>query len=212
MRIRNLSNKDSILKDSSYVISDPLKYKGRWRDYFGGDNPIYLEIGTGKCKFIYNMAKNFPDINFIGVERIDTVLAYGVRELMEQPKLDNLVLINYDAFKIDEIFSGEIDEVFLNFSDPWPKKRHEKRRLTSLRFLKKYDIIFSSDKCINFKTDNKGLFEYSIVSLSNYGYKIVDISLDLHKRDDIFNVVTEYEEKFSRKGENICYLKAKKNI
>lgn len=212
MRIRNLSNKDSILKDSSYVISDPLKYKGRWRDYFGGDNPIYLEIGTGKCKFIYNMAKNFPDINFIGVERIDTVLAYGVRELMEQPKLDNLVLINYDAFKIDEVFSGEIDEVFLNFSDPWPKKRHEKRRLTSLRFLKKYDIIFSSDKCINFKTDNKGLFEYSIVSLSNYGYKIVDISLDLHKRDDIFNVVTEYEEKFSRKGENICYLKAKKNI
>lgn len=212
MRIRNLSNKDSILKNSSYVISDPLKYKGKWHDYFGGDNPIYLEIGTGKCKFIYNMAKNFPDINFIGVERIDTVLAYGVKELMEQPKLDNLVLINYDAFKIDEIFSGEIDEVFLNFSDPWPKKRHEKRRLTSLRFLKKYDIIFSSDKCINFKTDNKELFEYSIVSLSNYGYKIVDISLDLHKRDDIFNVVTEYEEKFSRRGENICYLKAKKNI
>ena len=212
MRIRNLSNKDSILKSSSYVISDPLKYKGKWRDYFGSDNPIYLEIGTGKCKFIYNMAKSFPDINFIGVERIDTVLAYGVRELMEYPKLDNLVLINYDAFKIDEIFSGEIDEVFLNFSDPWPKKRHEKRRLTSLRFLKKYDIIFSSDKCINFKTDNKGLFEYSIVSLSNYGYKIVDISLDLHKRDDIFNVVTEYEDKFSRKGVNICYLKAKKNI
>ena len=212
MRIRNLTNKETILTNSPYVISNPSNYKNKWHNYFKNNNPIYLEIGTGKCKFIYNMAKKFPQINFIGIEKIDTVLAYGIKEIENKPHLNNLALINYDAFQIEEIFKNEIDQIFLNFSDPWPKKRHEKRRLTSLRFLKKYDIIFSSDKCINLKTDNKAFFEYSIISLSNYGYKIVDISLDLHNKNDIFNVITEYENKFSHKGENICYLKVEKNI
>ena len=158
------------------------------------------------------MAKKNPDINFIGIEIIDTVLAYGVRELEKLEILGNLVLINYDANNIDSLFYKEIDMVFLNFSDPWPKKRHEKRRLTSFSFLKKYDIIFSSDRKIMFKTDNKELFEYSIISLTTYGYKIVDISLDLHKDKDFDNVMTEYEKKFSSKGDKIYMLKAVKDI
>ena len=129
MRIRNIKNKDKILEKSNYVIKNPLEYKGCWQKYFKNKNPIYLEIGTGKCKFIYEMAKKNPDINFIGIERIDTVLAYGVRELEKLEILGNLVLINYDANNIDSLFNKEIDMVFLNFSDPWPKKRHEKRRL-----------------------------------------------------------------------------------
>lgn len=212
MRIRNIKNKDKILEKSNYVIKNPLEYKGCWQKYFKNKNLIYLEIGTGKCKFIYEMAKKNPDINFIGIERIDTVLAYGVRELEKLEILGNLVLINYDANNIDSLFYKEIDMVFLNFSDPWPKKRHEKRRLTSFSFLKKYDIIFSSDRKIMFKTDNKELFEYSIISLTTYGYKIVDISLDLHKDKDFDNVMTEYEKKFSSKGDKIYMLKAVKDI
>ena len=212
MRIRNIKNKDKILEKSNYVIKNPLEYKGCWQKYFKNKNPIYLEIGTGKCKFIYEMAKKNPNINFIGIERIDTVLAYGVRELEKLEILGNLVLINYDANNIDSLFYKEIDMVFLNFSDPWPKKRHEKRRLTSFSFLKKYDIIFSSDRKIMFKTDNKELFEYSIISLTTYGYKIVDISLDLHKDKDFDNVMTEYEKKFSSKGDKIYMLKAVKDI
>lgn len=212
MRIRNIKNKDKILEKSNYVIKNPLEYKGCWQKYFKNKNPIYLEIGTGKCKFIYEMAKKNPDINFIGIERIDTVLAYGVRELEKLEILGNLVLINYDANNIDSLFNKEIDMIFLNFSDPWPKKRHEKRRLTSFSFLKKYDIIFSSDRKIMFKTDNKELFEYSIISLTTYGYKIVDISLDLHKDKDFDNVMTEYEKKFSSKGDKIYMLKAVKDI
>lgn len=212
MRIRNIKNKDKILEKSNYVIKNPLEYKGCWQKYFKNKNPIYLEIGTGKCKFIYEMAKKNPDINFIGIERIDTVLAYGVRELEKLEILGNLVLINYDANNIDSLFYKEIDMVFLNFSDPWPKKRHEKRRLTSFSFLEKYDIIFSSDRKIMFKTDNKELFEYSIISLTTYGYKIVDISLDLHKDKDFDNVMTEYEKKFSSKGDKIYMLKAVKDI
>lgn len=212
MRIRNIKNKDKILEKSNYVIKNPLEYKGCWQKYFKNKNPIYLEIGTGKCKFIYEMAKKNPDINFIGIERIDTVLAYGVRELEKLEILGNLVLINYDANNIDSLFYKEIDMVFLNFSDPWPKKRHEKRRLTSFSFLKKYDIIFSSDRKIMFKTDNKELFEYSIISLTTFGYKIVDISLDLHKDKDFDNVMTEYEKKFSSKGDKIYMLKAVKDI
>ena len=212
MRIRNIKNKDKILEKSNYVIKNPLEYKGCWQKYFKNKNPIYLEIGTGKCKFIYEMAKKNPDINFIGIERIDTVLAYGVREFEKLEILGNLVLINYDANNIDSLFNKEIDMVFLNFSDPWPKKRHEKRRLTSFSFLKKYDIIFSSDRKIMFKTDNKELFEYSIISLTTYGYKIVDISLDLHNDKDFDNVMTEYEKKFSSKGDKIYMLKAVKDI
>lgn len=129
MRMRNVKNKKEILEKSSYVIDNSCDYKGNWKSLFGNDNPIYIEIGPGKCQFIYNMAKKYPNINFIGIERIDSVLAFGVEKLECKEKLGNLFLINYDAFKIDSLFDKEIDHILLNFSDPWPKKRHEKRRL-----------------------------------------------------------------------------------
>ena len=211
MRVRNVKNKDEILKNCPYVVNSPEKYKGKWEQYFKNNNPIFLEIGPGKCSFIKEMAKLYPNINFVGVERIDSVLALGVCDL-EKSDYKNLALINYDANDIDSLFNNEVEEIYLNFSDPWPKKRHEKRRLTSFSFLKKYDIIFKGDRNINLKTDNKDLFEYSIISLSNYGYALTDVSLDLHSRDNINNVMTEYEKKFSKKGYKIYYLKAIKNI
>lgn len=208
VRIRNIKNKGEILSDSSYVISNPTLYKGKWSSLFKNNNKIDLEIGTGKCSFIYEMARLNPNVNYVGVERIDTVLALGIKEISLLPHLDNLYLINYDALKIEDVFDKEINTLYLNFSDPWPKSRHEKRRLTNYRFLEKYDIIFKSDKKLIFKTDNKGLFEYSIVSLSNFGYKITDLSLDLHKKQDYNNVMTEYEKKFASKGFPIYMLKA----
>lgn len=212
MRVRNIKNKVQILKNSNYVIDDPSLYKGKWDTLFKNNNKINVEIGTGKCSFIYEMARQNPNINFIGIERIDTVLALGIKELESKPFLDNLLLVNYDAFKIDDIFDKEVDTLYLNFSDPWPKKRHEKRRLTNFRFLQKYDIMFLSDKKIIMKTDNRELFEYSVVSLSNYGYKINDLSLDLHSKEDYNNIITEYEDKFSRKGCKIYMLSASKSI
>lgn len=212
MRVRNLKNKNEILDNSSYVVKNPAKYKGCFNKLFGNDNPICVEIGSGKCSFIYEMARQNPDCNYIGVEVQDSILAIGVREISKLPKLDNLYLIKYDALKIDEVFDGEVDTLYLNFSDPWPKKRHEKRRLTNFRFLEKYDIMFLSDKKIVMKTDNEGLFEYSVVSLSKYGYKIIDLSLDLHKREDYNNIMTEYERKFSSKGSKIYMLSANKKV
>ena len=208
MRIRNVKNKEDILNNNSCVVLDPCSFKGKWSSCFGNSNPIHLEIGPGKCGFIREMALRNPDINFIGVERIDSVLAIGVRELDNVP---NLRLINYDANKIDEIFSNEISLLYLNFSDPWPKARHAKRRLTSSIFLEKYDKIFVDKKRIVQKTDNEGLFAYSIVSLSNYGYVIDEVCLDLHNclKDD--NIETEYEKKFASKGCKIFMLKATKN-
>ena len=210
MRVRNVKNKKEILDNSKYIINNPSVYKGKWKELFKNNNSIHLEIGTGKCSFIYEMARQNPSINFIGIERIDTVLALGVKELVNKPVLDNLYLVNYDALKIEDLFDREIETLYLNFSDPWPKSRHEKRRLTNFRFLEKYDIIFLGDKRIVMKTDNRDLFEYSVVSLSNYGYKITDLSLDLHKKEDYNNIMTEYEEKFSKKGCQIYMLSAVK--
>lgn len=208
MRIRNVKNKEDILNNNSCVVLDPCSFKGKWSSCFGNSNPIHLEIGPGKCGFIREMALRNPDINFIGVERIDSVLAIGVRELDNIP---NLRLINYDANKIDEIFSNEISLLYLNFSDPWPKTRHAKRRLTSSIFLEKYDKIFVDKKKIIQKTDNEDLFAYSIVSLSNYGYVIDEVCLDLHNCVKNDNIETEYEKKFASKGCKIFMLKATKN-
>lgn len=209
MRIRNIKNKLDILNSNNCVIENPSSLRGKWEDEFKNNNPIHLEIGPGKCKFIIENALKYPNINFIGVERIDTVLALGVKNIKEY--IPNLRLINYDANKIEEVFSNEIDTLYLNFSDPWPKKRHAKRRLTSSVFLAKYENIFKNKKEIIQKTDNQSLFEYSIISLSQFGYKIEELSLDLHNslKDD--NIETEYEKKFSSKGCKIFMLKATKN-
>ena len=206
MRVRNVKNKEEIISNSIYTIDNPESYKGKWQTLFNNNNPIYLEIGMGKGKFILENAKNNPNINYIGIEKNGSVLSYAIKKI-EEYKLNNLKLICFDANKIDEIFSKDIDLLYLNFSDPWPKNRHEKRRLTSNSFLEKYDKIFKKDKVIEMKTDNQGLFEYSLITLTNYNYKIQDISLDLTNKKDFINVSTEYEEKYILKNNRIYYLK-----
>lgn len=208
MRLRNVKNKEQILNNSNYVINNPKEYKGKWHTLFNNKNAIHLEIGTGKCKFIKDMALKYPNINFIGVEKSQSVLALGTKTIEEH--IPNLRLISYDALKLDEIFEKEIDTIYLNFSDPWPKKRCAKRRLTHENFLKVYDKIFKDKKIIIQKTDNMHLFEFSIISLSNYGYTLKDIKLDLQNDENSDNIMTEYEIKFREKGNNIYKLIAEK--
>ena len=162
----------------------------------------------GKGDFIIEHAKRFPNINFIGIEKFDSVIVRAIEKVPED--LPNLRLIRMDAKEIDEVFDKEVERVFLNFSDPWPKKRHHSRRLTSHIFLNKYENIFKNEKEIVQKTDNRDLFEYSVISLSTFGYKIEDISLDLHNSNYEDIITTEYEKKFVSKGNNIYYLVAKK--
>lgn len=206
MRQRNVKNKDIIINNSRYIILSPLEYKGCYKKLFNNNNPIFVEIGMGKGNFILNNAKKYPNINFIGIERFDSILALALKKI-DLEELDNLKIIRMDASIIDDVFDHEIDKVFLNFSDPWPKKRHTERRLTSKTFLDKYEKIFKNNKCIEMKTDNRELFEFSLKTFTNNGYIVEDISLDLHNSDYPDNILTEYEEKFSKSGNNIYYVK-----
>ena len=208
MRQRNVKNKEEIMANSSYLILDGSTYKGKWKKLFNNSNPIHIEIGTGKGNFIINKAINNPDINFIGIEKFDSIIARCLQKIPEG--IPNLKILRLNALGIEDVFDKEIDTIYLNFSDPWPKKKWHKRRLTSNIFLEKYDKVFKKDKRIVQKTDNRDLFEYSIISLSCYGYKIVDLTFDLHNSHIEDNIMTEYEEKFSSKGSNIYYLEAVK--
>ncbi len=202
MRLRNVKDASIKIDASNYIIKNYEDYKGKYKSIFNNDNKLCIEIGMGKGDFIIGMARNNPDINYIGIEKYDSVMVRAVEKLDRLDigiELQNLKLIKMDAEYIDKVFDKEIDTIYLNFSDPWPKDRHEKRRLTSSNFLKKYDSLFKSTKHIIFKTDNRKLFEYSIKTLTDYGYIINNISLDLHS-DDISNVETEYEKRFSNLG------------
>lgn len=210
MRIRNIKNADSILNNSKYFIDNPTDYKGKYKELFNNDNPIYLEVGMGKGDFIIGMAEKYPNINFIGFEKYESVLVRAIKKL-DTSNIENVRIICADASNIDEIFDHEIDKLYLNFSDPWPKKRHYKRRLTYRDFLSKYDLCFKDNANIEFKTDNDTLFESSLVELNNYGYTFDEVILDLHSKD-IDNVETEYERKFSAKGFKIKRLIAHKSI
>lgn len=209
MRLKCVKGAKERVEASSYLVLDPLKYKGKYKELFKNNNPIYIEIGMGKGNFIIENAKRYTDINFIGIEKYDSVIVRAVEKL-ENIELPNLKLIRMDANKINDIFDKEIDLIYLNFSDPWPKVRHEKRRLSSHEFLKKYDFIFKNKKNIIMKTDNRKLFEYSIISYTSYGYKINDISLNLYKDDITFNIPTEYEMKFHDKGLPIYKIEVEK--
>jgi len=201
MRLRNVKNKEEVLNKSKIFITNPEEYIGSWNKVFGNNNEIHIEIGMGKGSFIIEMAKRYPNINFIGIEKYDSVI---VRALEKIDYLDNLRIVRMDASLIEYSFKNEVSLIYLNFSDPWPKKRHALRRLTSPVFLKKYDTVFKGNSVIYQKTDNRELFEYSLVSLSEYGYTIKEISLDLYKLEDLsFNVPTEYEIKFNNKGQPI---------
>lgn len=210
MRLKNVKNASEIISKSSYVVLNPEDNKGKWNSVFKNNNPIDVEIGMGKGDFIINMAKKYPNVNFIGIEMFDSVIVRAVQKL-DMKDIPNLKLIRVDANEIESIFDKEINTIYLNFSDPWPKKRHAKRRLTSHLFLEKYDNIFKFKKEIIQKTDNINLFSYSISSLSTYGYTLDYVTLDLLSENDPDNVLTEYESKFNSKGVRICKLVAHKD-
>ena len=212
MRLRNVKNKEEILKGSKLLILDYESKKGLWNKEFNNNNPIYIEIGMGKGDFILQNAKMYPEINFIGIEKYDSIVARAIQKIEQEELPTNLRLIRMDAKNIKDAFSKEIERIYLNFSDPWPKKRHSERRLTSNTFLKEYDNIFKNTKEIIMKTDNQELFEYSLVTLSNNGYILQKVSLDLHSSDIENNIMTEYEKKFSENGIKINYVCAKKNV
>ena len=207
MRLRNVKGASTIIENCPFIIKDYKGYKGNYKTIFNNNNPIHIEIGMGKGDFIIGMAKKYPEINFIGIEKFDSVIVRAIEKLDEE--IPNLKLIRMDAIEINKVFDKEVDTLYLNFSDPWPKTRHAKRRLTSEVFLKLYDNIFSGIPHIIQKTDNIGLFAYSIESLSKYGYTLEKVSLDL-ENTDIENVETEYERKFKNLGVKINYLNAKK--
>lgn len=209
MRLKYNKNAKGILEESKYVIKNPEQNKGKWNKVFNNSNPIEIEIGCGKGDFLIENALTYKDKNFIGIEMYDTVLMHAVNKIDKE--IPNLRFIRMDARLIDEIFDKEIDLIYLNFSDPWPKTRNAKRRLTHERFLVCYDKIFKGKKVIYMKTDNTKLFEFSIESLSKYGYKLKNISLDLVNSNIENNIMTEYEKKFTLKGIKINRLEAYKD-
>ena len=207
MRLRNVKNKEEILNNSDYLIKNPTDFKGKWKSLFKNDNPIYIEIGMGKGKFLLENALKYKNINYIGIERFDSVMAKAIKKISKD--IENIKLIRMNALDIDKVFLKEIDLIYLNFSDPWPKKRWYDRRLTSKIFLDKYDSLFKNTKRIEMKTDNEDLFIYSLETLSNKGYALSDISFDYHKtHSDI--IMSEYEERFSKEGKNVYHLFAQK--
>ena len=210
MRLKNIKGAAEKIQKGKYFIDNPKDYIGKWNTLFKNNNPIYIEIGIGKGNFIIKQALNNPNINYIGIEKYDSVILRAVEKTNEL-ELSNLYLVRMDARLIEEILHKEVDLIYLNFSDPWPKDRHAKRRLTSREFLTRYDSIFKRNKKIIMKTDNIDLFEFSLNSLKEHGYNIDYISYDLHK--DKENIITtEYEDKFTKKLIKINYLEASKEM
>ncbi|MBU8879782.1 tRNA (guanosine(46)-N7)-methyltransferase TrmB [Bacillus sp. FJAT-29790] len=204
MRQRNKPwAREKLAEYPQYVIPSPEQYKGKWHEIFEKKQPLHIEIGTGKGRFITGMAKANPDINYIGIELAESVIVTAL-DLVIEAELSNVKLMNVNANDLRDFFDGgEVDRVYLNFSDPWPKTRHAKRRLTYKSFLSVYEDILVENGEIHFKTDNQGLFESSLMSFSEYGVLLKYVSLDLHNSDFEGNIMTEYEEKFSKKGNRI---------
>lgn len=211
MRLRNKPwARDFMGEHPDVLVAEPEKMNNGWKSLFGNDNPIHVEVGTGMGQFIVGMALANPDVNYIGIEHFDNVIVVALEKAIEADKPKNLRLFRANGMDLLDIFhEGEVDRVYLNFSDPWPKTRHEKRRLTHETFLKLYESVLQPGGEIHFKTDNRLLFEYSLVSMSTYGMQLDYVSLDLHKENPEDNIMTEYEEKFSAKGQPIYRLEAK---
>jgi len=207
LRLRNKPWAEDYLNEHpDLVVSNPEDYKGRWNELFGNDNPLHIEVGTGKGQFITGMAKANPNINYIGIELFDSVIVIAAKKAVEAGQPENLRLLNVNGSKLEEYFAkGDVSQVYLNFSDPWPKTRHAKRRLTHANFLSLYEKVLVDNGEIHF---NRGLFEFSLMSLTDYGMKLKLVSLDLHNDDVEDNIMTEYEEKFSSKGQPIYRLEA----
>lgn len=210
MRQRNKPWADEFIQSNQHIIiPNPWEHKQNWQAIFGNNNPIHIEIGSGKGQFLVGMAKQFPAINFIGIELAKSIVVTAAQKVMDA-ELNNVLLLNEDASELGEFFAGsEADSIYLNFSDPWPKNRHEKRRLTFKLFLEQYQEILKDAGEVILKTDNRGLFEYSVVSFSQFGMKLEEVNIDLHALQDPLNVMTEYEEKFSAKGQPIYRCRAR---
>ncbi len=213
MRLRNVKGSREAMVESEYVFTEPGELLGKWREIFENDAPIYIEIGMGKGQFITTLAMQNPNINFVGIEKYSSVLVRAV-EKQNELKLPNLKFIRMDAEEITDVFmDGEISRIFLNFSDPWPKDRHAKRRLTSKEFLARYDHILVPEGEIHFKTDNNDLFDFSLKEIEeSQKWETVSFTRDLHNDEkmNIGNVMTEYEQRFSLLGNPINKLIAKR--
>ena len=206
MRLRHIKGAEETIATNRFVVQNPEESKGKWRALFPQNKPIRIEVGMGKGRFIMDMAEAHPDINYIGIEMYSSVLLRATQK-MEERTLDNLKFILMDAVKIDECFAeGEVDRIYLNFSDPWPKDRHAKRRLPSRRFLEKFHKILVHDGEIEFKTDNRALFDFALEEVEAGGFSLVKHTFDLHNDSEMMegNIMTEYEERFSSIGNPIC--------
>lgn len=206
MRLRNIAGSREVIADSKYTVKEPEKMKGLWKkEVFGNNNPIRIEIGMGKGRFLMDLAELNPDINYVGIEKYSSVLLRAIQK-QEQRQLPNVIFIRMDAENIADVFAPEeVDRIYLNFSDPWPKDRHAKRRLPSREFLGRYDKILKADGVVEFKTDNKDLFEFALEEVEPAGWNLDAVTYDLHK-DEVMNqgnVMTEYEERFSSLGNPI---------
>lgn len=211
MRLRHIKGAEETIAASPYVIQEPESCRGRWAEVFHNQNPIQIEVGMGKGKFLMELAQRHPEINYVGIERYSSVLLRGLQK-REELDLSNIWFLCIDARQLAEVFEeGEVERIYLNFSDPWPKDRHAKRRLTSPEFMAVYDKILAADGQVEFKTDNEGLFDYSLDSIPQAGWRIEASTRDLHHSPMAEgNVMTEYEEKFASKGNSICKLIAKR--
>ena len=206
MRLKNVKGANEIIINGKYFVENPNEYKGKWNNVFGNDNPIYIEIGMGKGDFIIENAKRCSNINFIGIEKFDSVIVRAIQKSNDL-ELNNLKIVRMDANNLLDVFSNEIDLIYLNFSDPWPKDRHAKRRLTSPIFLNIYDNVFKGNNNIVMKTDNIDLFNYSLETIVSHGYDILYKTYDLDCLDND-NIMTEYESKFHNRGIKINKLVA----
>lgn len=205
MRLRNITGADTYIENSEYVVQDETSRKGCWHEVFGRKAPLHIEVGMGKGQFLMELALQNPDINYVGIEMYSSVLLRAVQKMEENP-MDNLRFIRMDAREIEDVFDkGEVDKIYLNFSDPWPKDRHAKRRLPSRQFLARFDHIMKKEGNLEFKTDNKDLFDFAVEEVEPAGWKIDAITYDLHNDENMNqgNIMTEYEEKFSSKGNPI---------
>ena len=204
MRLRNIPGAREEMLVNPYVIQNPEELRGRWKETFG-DTPLHIEIGAGKGQFLTALAAAHPDINYIGIEKYSSVLIRALAK-QEELALPNLRFLRLDAEFAPDVFApGEVDRIYLNFSDPWPKDRHAHRRLTSDRFLARYEQFLAPDGCVMFKTDNRGLFDYTLETAKACGWSLSELTYDLHRSPyEEGNIHTEYEDRFSALGNPIC--------
>lgn len=212
MRLRNVRGSREAIADSEFTVSQPQEQKGKWKSFFGNEKPIHIEIGMGKGKFLTELAIRNSEINYIGIEKYSSVLIRAV-EKRKELEIDNLFFIRMDATELCEVFdAGEVEKIYLNFSDPWPKDRHAKRRLTSRQFFERYDVILQQEGVVEFKTDNRALFDFSLEEIPETAFQVQAHTFDLHANPeaDLYrgNITTEYEDKFVELGNPICKLVA----